>query len=186
MTDPTANQPDHPAAQPDPAASQSDFAADPYAARVREATETKARGAFNRYRVMAFVTGAFLLLLTLEMLMKYVLRGGDAFLGAWVAIVHGWIYVVYLITVFQLWSFMRWDFGRMALLVGAGLVPVLSFVMEPRAKRWFDAELPGRVEMSVKLATAMRNRGSGSGSGGRSGVPAGGGPGSGGPAGGGK
>nr|NLD41743.1 DUF3817 domain-containing protein [Actinomycetales bacterium] len=114
---------------------------------------------------MAFVTGGFLLLLTFEMLMKYVFRGGDSFLGSWVAIVHGWIYVVYLITVFQLWSFMRWDFGRMALLVGAGLVPVLSFVMEPRAKQWFDAELPGRAEMSVKLATALRNRQSGDGGG---------------------
>ncbi|HHW84282.1 MAG TPA: DUF3817 domain-containing protein [Actinomycetales bacterium] len=138
-------------------------APDLYAARVREVTETKARGAFRRYAVMAFVTGAFLLLLAFEMLMKYVFRGGDSFLGPWVAIVHGWIYVVYLITVFQLWSFMRWDFGRMALLVGAGLIPVLSFVMEPRARTWFEDELPERVDMSVKLATAMRERRAGGG-----------------------
>ena len=36
----------------------------------------KARGAFGRYRVMAFVTGGMLLLLCLEMLLKYVFKAG--------------------------------------------------------------------------------------------------------------
>ncbi|HZK04414.1 MAG TPA: DUF3817 domain-containing protein [Actinomycetaceae bacterium] len=134
---------------------------DPYAARVREVTEKKARGALGRYRVMAFVTGTMLLLLTFEMIMKYGFRSGEPFLGAWVAISHGWIYVVYLITVFQLWSFMRWDFSRLAALVAAGLVPVMSFVLEPRAKNWFERELDERVEMSAKLAAAMRRRNEG-------------------------
>lgn len=129
-----------------------------YAARVREAAETKARAAFNRYRIMAFVTGTMLLLLTLEMIMKYLVQGGESFLGAWVAISHGWIYVIYLITVFQLWSFMRWDLGRMIALVVAGLIPVMSFLLEPRAKTWFDTELPGRIETSVQLAAALRDR----------------------------
>lgn len=129
------------------------------AARVREATMARARGAFGRYRIMAFVTGTMLLLLTFEMAMKYLMRGGESFLGAWVAILHGWIYVVYLITVFQLWSFMRWELGRMAALLAAGLVPVMTFVLEPRAKKWFEHDLPERAEMSVKLAAAMRGRG---------------------------
>ena len=108
--------------------------------------ETKARSAFGRYRIMAFVTGGMLLLLCVEMLLKYVFKvnGVDAandpipVIGNWVAIVHGWIYVIYAVTVFDLWSRMRWSFGRILALIAGGVVPVLSFVMEGRARRWFE------------------------------------------------
>ena len=60
--------------------------------------------------------------LTLEMVLKYGLNGGEPVLGTWVAILHGWIYVVYLVTVMDLWSTMRWGLGRMAALVVAGVV----------------------------------------------------------------
>lgn len=101
----------------------------------------KARAAFGRYRIMAFVTGGFLLLLCVEMFLKYVLQvnGPDQpVLGNWIAIVHGWIYVIYAVTVFDLWSRMRWSFGRILALIAGGVVPVLSFVMEVRARRWFE------------------------------------------------
>lgn len=114
--------------------------------------DAKARSAFARYRVMAFVTGGMLLLLTLEIVLKYVLRAGgvDAagnpqpVIGSWVAFSHGWIYVIYLVTVFDLWSRMRWGLARMVLLVAAGVVPVMSFVVEPRAGRWVAATLADR------------------------------------------
>jgi len=104
----------------------------------------KARAAFGRYRVMAFVTGGMLLLLSVEMVLKYVLEvngPGNAVLGDWIAIVHGWIYVIYAVTVFDLWSRMRWSFGRILALIAGGVVPVLSFVMEVRARRWFEARV---------------------------------------------
>src|SRR5699024_2938103 len=37
-------------------------------------TESRDRGSFTRYRVMAFITGTFLLLLVLEMFLKYALQ----------------------------------------------------------------------------------------------------------------
>ncbi len=104
----------------------------------------KARAAFGRYRVMAFVTGGMLLLLCVEMLLKYVLQvnGPDeAVLGDWIAIIHGWIYVVYAVTVFDLWSRMRWSFGRILALIAGGVVPVLSFIMEARALAWFERRI---------------------------------------------
>ena len=78
------------------------------------AFETKVRAAFSRYRIMAFVTGTFLLVLTLEMVLKYIVQvnglaapgniwSARPVLGNWIAIVHGWIYVVYLFTVFNVW-----------------------------------------------------------------------------------
>ncbi|WP_341360344.1 DUF3817 domain-containing protein [Georgenia sp. M64] len=112
----------------------------------------KARSAFAYYRAMAFVTGAMLLVLTLEMVLKYVLNGGEPVIGTWVAIVHGWIYVVYIVTVFNLWSLMRWDFGRIVALVAGGVVPVLSFVMERRAHGWFEADLPALLARTADRA----------------------------------
>lgn len=102
------------------------------------------RAAFGRYRVMAFVTGTFLLLLCAEMVLKYVFQvnGVDengeprAVLGMWIAIVHGWIYVIYAVTCLQLWSKARWGLGRLVWMILGGIVPVMSFVVEAYAARW--------------------------------------------------
>ena len=91
--------------------------------------------ALTRYRVMAWVTGVFLLLLTVEIVLKYGLNGGESVLGEWIAITHGWIYVLYLVTVVDLWSSLRWPIGRLVVLVLAGVVPVLSFVAERSVTR---------------------------------------------------
>jgi len=109
--------------------------------------ERKARSAWRFYAVMAFVTGVMLLLLVVEMVLVYLVGVGPAVEAwiAWIPFAHGWIYVVYLISVFNLWSAMRWGLGRMAALIVAGVVPVLSFVMEHRAKGWFAADLPGVI-----------------------------------------
>ncbi|WP_159795981.1 DUF3817 domain-containing protein [Puerhibacterium puerhi] len=98
----------------------------------------KARGALARYRVMAIVTGVMLLLLTVWMILKYPVQWwvGDVsglVDATWiVAPVHGWVYVVYLVTVLQAWATMRWGWGRLATMVFAGVVPVMSFIVERR------------------------------------------------------
>ena len=95
------------------------------------------RKPFARYRVMAFITGGFLLLLCVEMVLKYVLKvdGVDAALG-WVPFVHGWIYVIYIVTAFDLWSKARWGLGRLIIMILGGVGPVLSFVVEAWAAKW--------------------------------------------------
>lgn len=100
----------------------------------------KARAALGRYRVMAWITGVMLLVLTVEMVLKYVVGVGDDVLRwiGWVPFAHGWIYVVYLAAVMDLWSKMRWSLGRLAAMVLAGVVPVMSFVLERRVHA--DAE----------------------------------------------
>ncbi|OKL53128.1 hypothetical protein BSZ39_11125 [Bowdeniella nasicola] len=124
--------------------------------------ESKARTAFSRYRIMAFITGTLLLLLTLEIVLKYVLQlngledpnstwSARPVIGNWIAIVHGWVYVIYLITVFGLWSQMRWGFGRMIALIVAGVIPVMSFILEPTAKKWVEADLPELVAKEKEL-----------------------------------
>jgi integral membrane protein len=138
MTEPTGQ----PAATPTPAT------ATPRPAGARPAVDVRAR--LTRYRVMAFVTGTMLLVLCLEMLLKYVFQanGVDAagsprpVLGTWIAIVHGWIYVAYLVTVVQLWSAMRWSLGRLVTMALAGVVPVMSFILE----RKVHAEALARID----------------------------------------
>lgn len=118
-----------------------------------DAQTEKDNSAFKRYKIMAFITGGMLLLLCAEMLMKYVFKvnGDEPVLGTWIAIVHGWIYVLYVVTVFDVWSRMRWSFGRIITLIAGGVVPVLSFVMEKRAAGWFAADMSKRA--SVQAST---------------------------------
>ncbi|WP_062380507.1 DUF3817 domain-containing protein [Demequina pelophila] len=97
------------------------------------------RGALLRYRVMAIITGTLLLIVTVGML-RY-LPGLDGVKEALdpillpVAIVHGWVFIVYLAAVAHLWMLMRWGIVRLVFMAAGGVVPVLSFVAERRVTR---------------------------------------------------
>ncbi|ARU52389.1 hypothetical protein CBR64_13895 [Cellulosimicrobium cellulans] len=131
-----------------PAAVPSGVPADA-AAPSTEAARTairKARGALARYRVLAIITGVMLLILCVEMLVKY---GVGQFVDvedvmryvSWIPFAHGWIYVVYLVTVLDLWTKMRWGWGRLATMVFAGVVPVMSFILEKKVHAEAEAKL---------------------------------------------
>ncbi len=104
----------------------------------------KARGSLTRYRVMAIVTGVMLLVLCVEMISKY-LTHTDGLTDAlrWVPQVHGGIYILYLVTVLDLWTKMRWGWGRLVAMVLAGVVPVMSFILERTVHQDADAKLAG-------------------------------------------
>lgn len=99
----------------------------------------RVRSALSRYRFMAVITGSFLLLVFVDMIVKY---GGEwifdwrneAFLtfSSAVAIIHGWIYVIYLVTCLDLWTRMKWSLGRGFYMALGGVVPLLSFYAERR------------------------------------------------------
>ncbi|MBF0721123.1 MULTISPECIES: DUF3817 domain-containing protein [Sanguibacter] len=110
------------------------------AVAAREKIIRAAQGALKRYRVMAYVTGVMLLVLVVEMAMKYVFKVDDDIMRyvTWIPYAHGWIYVVYLVTVVDLWSKMRWTVGRLVVMVLGGVVPVMSFLVEKRVHA--DAE----------------------------------------------
>ena len=122
--------------------------------------------ALKIYRVAAYITGTFLLLLVVEMVLKYVFSyevelGGGGFislvnyfpnlgkspgltgvnLSIGILIVHGWFYVVYLLADFTLWSRMRWPFAMFILIALGGVVPFLSFIAEHFVARRARREL---------------------------------------------
>ncbi|PPF88779.1 DUF3817 domain-containing protein [Subtercola sp. Z020] len=131
------------------------------------------RSALTFYRVCSVITGTFLLLLCAEMLLKYTplaveleLGGSHGFLAfvpegtvkavnisTGILIVHGWFYVVYLFSCFQLWSRMRWGFSRFVVLALGGIIPLLSFFLEGRIAREVLAYLAGREAAGAPTST---------------------------------
>lgn len=121
-------------------------------------TETQIRGSLTFYKWCAWISGVFLLLLVAEMVTRYIIGydliagGTDAQTGqsvmlgwlnretgnlhggvnisTWILIVHGWFYVIYLVSCFRLWLLMRWALPQMIVMALGGVVPFLSFIVE--------------------------------------------------------
>lgn len=121
------------------------------------------------YKVSAIVTGTFLLLLCVMMVLRYALLvdielgGPDGFLALTpkeaitginlstiILIVHGWLYVLYLACDFLLWRLMGWSFGRFLLVALGGVVPFLSFFFERTVPKRVAAEISA-VESAAEV-----------------------------------
>lgn len=100
------------------------------------------RSVLTRYRVMAYVTGVLLVLLTIGMFGKYVLdiEGAESFTSV-VSIAHGWLYVVYLVFAFDLGSKAKWPVRRQLWVLLAGTVPTAAFFVERKVSRELAAQL---------------------------------------------
>lgn len=92
-----------------------------------QARAKKILGALLRYRVLAWVTGIWLLALCAYIIAKY---GFDVEGFAWIAVAHGWIYFVYLLLTLDLATRVRWSVGRSIGTLIAGTIPFLSFYVE--------------------------------------------------------
>jgi integral membrane protein len=120
------------------------------------------------YKVFAYATGTFLLLVCLEVLLRYVF-GAEVVLGGAlgpvalvapeqvravggfnlslaVLIAHGYLFIAYLISDFVLITVMRYPITRFLLIALGGVVPALSFIMEARVKREVRSYLATREQ----------------------------------------
>lgn len=120
------------------------------------------------YRVSSYVTGVFLLLLMTTWGIRRLpflgfdlwLLGPNGFitlesygvegeglptiglnLTVWILIIHGWLYVVYLIADFRVWTLMRWPVTRFLFIALGGIVPFLSFYTEAKFAKLAEKEL---------------------------------------------
>lgn len=120
------------------------------------------------YRVSSYITGVFLLLLMITWGIRRLpflgfdlwLLGPNGFLTlesygvegeglpttglnltVWILIIHGWLYVVYLIADFRIWTLMRWPVTRFLFIALGGIVPFLSFYTEAKFARLANKEL---------------------------------------------
>jgi integral membrane protein len=117
------------------------------------------RSALTRYRALAYVTGVFLLLLTLHLLLKWQQSSsaGIAYadaegIGRWVPLLHGWLYLAYVIVAVDLWFRARLPIGRTVLVVLAGTIPFMSFI----AERWVTNRVRPLVAAAERVPAAER------------------------------
>ncbi|HLT60779.1 MAG TPA: DUF3817 domain-containing protein [Microlunatus sp.] len=98
------------------------------------------RGALLRYRIMAYVVGVLLvILMCVGVPMRYIWH--DETVVTWTGMPHGWLYMVLLITAFDLGRRAKWSWKRLLLIALAGTVPFLSFVAERSATKDVKAKL---------------------------------------------
>ena len=124
------------------------------------------RTALRYYAVTSYITGGFLLLLVVEMIIRYgfgyIVWGGgpegaisfvtpsedssrlpaSGFdLSRTVLQVHGVLYMFYLFGDFRLWTLRRWNFKRFIIIALGGIVPFLSFFTEHHFAKVVKREL---------------------------------------------
>jgi len=126
------------------------------------------RKVLRYYKASSYVTGGFLILLMITWCIRRLpflgfdlwLFGPNGFIAfeqygvdgeglpevgvnltVWILIIHGWLYVVYLIADFRVWTLLRWPFTRFLLIALGGVVPFLSFYTEARYAKLANQEL---------------------------------------------
>jgi integral membrane protein len=128
----------------------------------RPADVSRIRRTVGVYKVSSYITGSFLLLLCLMMVLRYGFGVDIEFLGAYgllaltpkelidginlssiILIVHGWLYVLYLACDFVLWRLVRFSFLRFCFIALGGVVPLLSFYFERTVPRLVEARIAG-------------------------------------------
>ncbi|MGJ6981587.1 DUF3817 domain-containing protein [Aestuariimicrobium soli] len=92
------------------------------------------------YRVMAYVVGVLLVVLVcVGVPMKYLLH--DDRVVVWTGVPHGWLYMILIISAFNVGRRVNWSWLRLILIALAGTVPFLSFVAEHYATKDVRAKL---------------------------------------------
>lgn len=103
----------------------------------------KIKGALARYRALAWITGVWLLVLTVEMIYKYLILDSSADAPDWFTYIgqaHGVFYIIYLFMTLDLAIKARWKATRTLFTALAGTIPFLSFWFEHLRTRDVRAE----------------------------------------------
>lgn len=96
--------------------------------------------ALLRYRILAMAVGTGLLVLTaVGMPLQYVWDKPEVVKV--VGPIHGFLYIVYLVSAFEVFVRGRWPLRRLIPMILAGLVPFLAFYVEHRVTIRVRAEI---------------------------------------------
>ncbi len=107
------------------------------------------RAAVLRYRVMAYVTGVVLVILCFVGIPLQVFAHNEAVVN-YVGTTHGILYLIYLVTAYLLARRLRLAIAPTVLLLLAGTIPVLTFVVE----RWMTRRYINPALEAAKGAAA--------------------------------
>lgn len=106
---------------------------------VHPARQKRVRGALKGFSIAAYATGVMLLVLVVEMILKYGVFRADTpdwldSAGLIIAQVHGLLYFIFLITIVNLGQKARWSPGKWMVTALGGVVPFLSFYVEKKRR----------------------------------------------------
>lgn len=105
------------------------------APKVHPERKKRVRLALNLFSVTAWITGVFLILLCVRMIAEYLLKIELPSWATFVAIFHGWAYMIYLICTLNLGLKARWEPAKWVVTAISGVVPLLSFFVEKSRRR---------------------------------------------------
>jgi integral membrane protein len=89
------------------------------------------RAAVLRYRVMAYITGVLIIVVCFAGI-PLQLAAHNTFIANDIGTVHGFLYIIYVIVAYVLARKLKMKTGPTILLLLAGTIPVMTFVVE----RW--------------------------------------------------
>lgn len=96
----------------------------------------KVETALKFFRVMAVIAGVALLILCVELILHY---GFDNEALAWWSPIHGLLFIVFMLSVYNLGTKLRWTWMRMVGYICTAFVPVLSFWLERKVNAGVSA-----------------------------------------------
>jgi integral membrane protein len=104
-----------------------------------------------RYRVMAYITGVVLIVLCGAGIPLQVVAHNDVIVN-YVGDLHGFLYIIYIIMAYILARKLKLRTGPTVLLLLAGTVPVMTFIVE----RWMMRSYiqPARQALAAQPVTA--------------------------------
>ncbi|WP_214321096.1 DUF3817 domain-containing protein [Nonomuraea sediminis] len=97
--------------------------------------------ALKPFRVMAYIVGVTLLIFCVGIVLRYGFQIPQ--MSKVIAPIHGFLYMVYLVTVLNLGMKARWTWQYMIGIMLGGTVPFLSFYVERRVERRVHAATAG-------------------------------------------
>lgn len=95
--------------------------------------------ALKPFRVLAYIVGVMLIILVTCIVLRY--GFGIEGPSKVVSPIHGFLYMIYLVTVMNLGMKARWTWPYILGVMLAGTVPLLSFVFERKVTRRVESEL---------------------------------------------
>lgn len=96
----------------------------------------KIRTALLGYRIMAWTTGIWLIVLCYEIVSHLVFHHEIR----WIEVVHGWVYFTYVLAAFNLAIKVRWPIGKTIGVLLAGTIPLLGIIVEHYQTRNIKAQ----------------------------------------------
>ena len=108
------------------------------------------KAAVLRYRVMAYVTGVVLIILCFVGIPLQI--AGYPAVANDVGVVHGILYVIYLVCAWQLARRLRLAAKPTVIMLLAGTVPVMTFIVERWVtRRFINPALQGQAQPTVPV-----------------------------------